>query len=220
KGLSRGSKDLRVDPLPVHFTLPVQEAIHNYTCESIYSLSSSGQSTPTELNNSWSGIQSYTTGLSTERSSVYSWTDDEFDKANAQRVHHLFWDVDEMLFEGTVSSQNKNLQAECKDWTERSPHLRILGKQQIFPKDEGFQHIQSKTSKPSTTGSSTGCINFVCLARDWSLHLLHYKGLRSPYPAQVLWTLCHQRTPFWRKRSMMQMALLKNTSPMTAENSK
>ncbi|XP_077333476.1 protein FAM149A isoform X1 [Lithobates pipiens] len=159
KGLSRGSKDHRVDPLPVHFTLPVQEAIHNYTCESIYSLPSSGQTTPTELNNSWSGIQSYTTGLSTERSSVYSWTDDEFDKANAQRVHHLFWDVDEMLFEGTVSSQNKNLQAECKDWTERSPHLRILGKQLIFPKDEGFQHIQSKTSKSSTTGSSTGCIS-------------------------------------------------------------
>ncbi|XP_018420789.1 PREDICTED: protein FAM149A [Nanorana parkeri] len=152
KGLSRGSAD-RVDPLPVQFTHPVQEAIHNYTCESVYSLPSSGQTTPTELNNSWSGIQSYTTGLSTERSSVYSWTDDEFDKANAQRVHQLFWDVDEMLFEDTVTSQNKNLQAECKDWTERSPHLRILGKQLIYPKDEGFQHIQSKTSSLSTTGS-------------------------------------------------------------------
>ncbi|KAM5192341.1 protein FAM149A [Mantella aurantiaca] len=157
KGLSRGSTDHRVDPLPVHFTHPVQEAIHNYTCESIYSLPSSGQTTPTELNNSWSGIQSYTTGLSTERSSVYSWTDDEFDKANAQRVHQLFWDVDEMLFEGALTSQNKNLQAECKDWTGRSPHLRILGKQLIFPKDEGFQHFQSKTSSRSTTVSSTSC---------------------------------------------------------------
>ncbi|XP_075052856.1 protein FAM149A isoform X2 [Mixophyes fleayi] len=161
KGLSRGNTDSCFsekggDLLPVHFTKPVQEAIHNYSCESVSSLSSSGQTTPTDLNNSWSGIQSYTTGLSTERSSVYSWRDDEFDKANTQRVHQLFWDVDEMLFEDSATSQNKNLQAECKDWTKRSLHLRILGKQLIFPKDEGFQHFQSRTSNSSSTGSSIG----------------------------------------------------------------
>ncbi|CAN2388658.1 Protein of unknown function (DUF3719) [Pristimantis euphronides] len=161
KGLSRGKSDPRIsdkgrDPLPVHFTRPVQEAIHNYTCESVSSLSSSGQTTPTDLNHSWSGIQSYTTGLSTERSSVYSWRDDEFDKANTQRVHQLFWDVDEMLFEGNITSQNKNLQAECKDWTKRSLHLRILGKQLIFPKDEGFQHVQGRNSSSSSSRSSTG----------------------------------------------------------------
>ncbi|XP_068134768.1 protein FAM149A isoform X2 [Hyperolius riggenbachi] len=159
KGLYRGSTEHRQlekgDPLPIHFVRPVQEAIHNYTCESVSSLSSSGQTTPTELNNSWSGIQSYTTGLSTERSSVYSWTDDEFDKANTQRVHQLFWDVDEMLFEGNVTSQNKTLQAECKDWTKRSLHLRILGEQLILPKDEGFQHFQSRTPSSSTLGSRT-----------------------------------------------------------------
>ncbi|XP_056415421.1 protein FAM149A isoform X2 [Hyla sarda] len=157
KGLSRGNTDPRLsegDPLPVHFTRPVQEAIHNYNCESISSLSSSGQTTPTDLNHSWSGIQSYTTGLSTERSSVYSWRDDEFDKANTQRVHQLFWDVDEMLFEGNVTSQNKNLQTECKDWTKRSLHLRILGKQLIFPKDEGFQHFQGRNSSSSSSSSS------------------------------------------------------------------
>ncbi|KAG8592184.1 hypothetical protein GDO81_000429 [Engystomops pustulosus] len=159
KGLSRGNTDPRLsdkggDPLPVHFTLPVQEAIHNYTCESVSSLSSSGQTTPTDLNHSWSGIQSYTTGLSTERSSVYSWRDDEFDKANTQRVHQLFWDVDEMLFEGNVTSQNKNLQTECKDWTKRSLHLRILGKQLIFPKDEGFQHFQGRNSSSSSSSLS------------------------------------------------------------------
>ncbi|CAJ0968912.1 unnamed protein product [Ranitomeya imitator] len=147
------------DPLPVHFTRPVQEAIHNYTCESVSSLSSSGQTTPTDLNHSWSGIQSYTTGLSTERSSVYSWRDDEFDKANTQRVHQLFWDVDEMLFEGNVTSQNKNLQAECKDWTKRSLHLRILGKQLIFPKDEEwdfkFLFKFSRGSQSITENSSS-----------------------------------------------------------------
>ncbi|XP_075716276.1 protein FAM149A isoform X2 [Rhinoderma darwinii] len=161
KGLSRETPDARLtdkgaDPLPVYFTRPVQEAIHKYTCESVSSLSSSGQTTPTDLNHSWSGIQSYTTGLSTERSSVYSWRDDEFDKANTQRVHQLFWDVDEMLFEGNVTSQNKNLQAECTDWTKRSLHLRILGKQLILPKDEGFQHFQGRNSSSSSLTSSAG----------------------------------------------------------------
>ncbi|CAH2300348.1 Hypothetical predicted protein [Pelobates cultripes] len=158
KGLSRGRNESCLSEnegsiLPAHFTRPVQEAIHNYTCESISSISSSGQSTPTDLNNSWSGIQSYTTGLSTERSSVYSWRDDEFDKVNTQRVHQLFWDVDEMLFEGNVNSQTKNLQTECKEWTKRSLHLRILGTQLIFPKDEGFQHFQSRTSSSVYTDS-------------------------------------------------------------------
>ncbi|NXF75494.1 F149A protein, partial [Sclerurus mexicanus] len=130
--------------LPSVFAKNVQEAIDNYTCETLSSLSSSGCTALTELNNSWSGINSYTTGLSTERSSVYSWRDDEFDKANTQRVHQLFWEIDEMLFEGKVTSQTQSLQVECADWVERFPHLRVLGKQLLVPKDEGFQHFQSR----------------------------------------------------------------------------
>uniref|UniRef100_A0A8D1X1B3 DUF3719 domain-containing protein n=1 Tax=Sus scrofa TaxID=9823 RepID=A0A8D1X1B3_PIG len=94
--------------------------------------------------NSWSGsgTQSSTTGLSTERSSVYSWRDDEFDKANAQKVQQLFWEVEEMLFEGKVSPQTQNLLAECSEWARRSLHLRVLGRQLILPTDEGVQHFQ------------------------------------------------------------------------------
>ncbi|NXS26320.1 F149A protein, partial [Pomatostomus ruficeps] len=127
--------------LPSVFARNVQEAIDNYTCET---LSPSGCTPPTELNNSWSGINSCTTSLSTERSSVYSWRDDEFDKANTQRVHQLFWEIDELLFEGKVTSQTENLQAECADWAEQFPHIRVLGKQLLVPKDEGFQHFQSR----------------------------------------------------------------------------
>ncbi|NXA76600.1 F149A protein, partial [Thryothorus ludovicianus] len=130
--------------LPSVFARNVQKAIDNYTCETPSLLSSSGCTTPTELNNSWSGINSYTTGLSTERSSIYSWRDDEFDKANTQRVHQLFWEIDEMLFEGKVTSQTENLKAECADWAEQFPHIRVLGKQLLVPKDEGFQHFQSR----------------------------------------------------------------------------
>ncbi|XP_072191984.1 protein FAM149A isoform X2 [Excalfactoria chinensis] len=156
KGLSRGSTKLyhsgkSGESLPAVFKRNVQEAINNYSCETLSSVSSSGHATPTGLNNSWSGIKSCTTGLSTERSSVYSWRDDEFDKANTQRVHQLFWDIDEMLFEGKVTSQTQSLQAECTDWVERSLHLRVLGKQLLPPKDEGFQHFESRSDSSVDT---------------------------------------------------------------------
>ncbi|KAL9851847.1 protein FAM149A isoform 3-T3 [Geothlypis trichas] len=130
KGLSRGSPNRCLSgksgvSLPSVFARNVQEAIDSYTCETLSSLSPSGCTTPTELNNSWSGISSYTTSLSTERSSIYSWRDDEFDKANTQRVQQLFWEIDEMLFEGKVTSKTENLQAECADWVEQFPHIRL-----------------------------------------------------------------------------------------------
>ncbi|XP_010190790.1 PREDICTED: protein FAM149A [Mesitornis unicolor] len=50
-----------------------------------------------------------------------------------------------MLFEGKVTSQTQSLQAECTDWVEQFPHLRVLGKQLLLPKDEGFQHFQSRS---------------------------------------------------------------------------
>ncbi|NXK92155.1 F149A protein, partial [Formicarius rufipectus] len=140
--------------LPSVFAKNVQEAIDSYTGETLSSLSSSGCTTPTELNNSWSGINSYTTSWSTERSSVYSWRDDEFDKANTQRVHQLFWEIDEMLFEGKVTSQTQGLREECAGWVEQFPHLRVLGKQLLVPKDEGFQHFQSRND---------ACVDTKCL---------------------------------------------------------
>ncbi|XP_030347708.1 protein FAM149A isoform X3 [Strigops habroptila] len=159
RGLSRSSTNQCLsgksgESLPAVFARNVQEAINNYTCETLSSITSSGCTTPTELNNSWSGIKSYATALSTERSSAYSWRDDEFDKANTQRVHQLFWEIDEMLFEGKVTSQTESLQAECADWVEQFPHLRVLGKQLLLPKDEGFQHFQSR---------SDACVDVKCL---------------------------------------------------------
>ncbi|XP_040412481.1 protein FAM149A isoform X5 [Cygnus olor] len=163
KGLFRGSTNQCLsgksgESLPAVFERNVQEAINNYTCETLSSLSSSGHTTPTDLNNSWSGIKSCTTGLSTERSSVYSWRDDEFDKANTQRVQQLFWDIDEMLFEGKVTSQTQSLQAECADWVEQSLHLRVIGKQLLSPKDEGFQHFES----PSDSSVNAKCLPGLC----------------------------------------------------------
>uniref|UniRef100_A0A8B7WJF3 Protein FAM149A n=1 Tax=Castor canadensis TaxID=51338 RepID=A0A8B7WJF3_CASCN len=144
------------DPLPTNFTRNVQKAIDKYTCESPSSFSSSGSCTPTGAHNSWSAssTQSSTTGLSTERSSIYSWRDDEFDRANAQKVQQLFCEVEEMLFEGKVSAENQNLLAECREWARRSRHLRVLGKQLIPPTDEGFRHFQGSVPISASLKSS------------------------------------------------------------------
>ncbi|XP_054410829.1 protein FAM149A isoform X5 [Pongo abelii] len=135
------------DPLPTHFTRNVQKAIDKYTCESLSSFSSSGSHTPTGAHTSWSGsaTQSSTTGSSTERGSIYSWRDDEFDEASSQSVQRLLWEVEEMLFEGKVNPQTQSLLAECGEWTRRSLHLRVLGRQLILPTDEGVQHFQGST---------------------------------------------------------------------------
>ncbi|KAH0507740.1 Protein FAM149A [Microtus ochrogaster] len=152
EGLRKHSSTKSKDPLPANFTRNVQKAIDKYASESPSSFSSSGSRTPTEAHNSWPGssTQSSTTGLSTERSSVSSWRDDEFDKVNAQKVQQLFWEVEEMLFEGKVSPQTQNLLAECSEWARRSLHLRLLGRQLIPPSDEGFRHFQGSLLSSAT----------------------------------------------------------------------
>ncbi|XP_028613486.1 protein FAM149A [Grammomys surdaster] len=171
-GLRKHSSEKSKDPLPTNFTKNVQKAIDKFSSESPSSFSSSGSSTPTETHNSWLGSSAHssTTGLSTERSSVSSWRDDEFDKVNAQKVQQLFWEVEELLFEGKVNPQTQNLQAECDEWGRRSLHLRVLGRQLIPPTDEGFQHFQgslpsSARHKPLPhTPDHIGSIRELCIS--------------------------------------------------------
>ncbi|XP_048386240.2 protein FAM149A-like isoform X1 [Stegostoma tigrinum] len=187
KGISKGDDSRRFvektsDSLPANFTKHVQGAIQSYNSNvSIVSESLSGQTTPIDLNHSWSAIQSYTTSLSTERSSVYSWRDDEFDKANTRTVHQLFWEIDEMLFEGKVSSRTESIQTECQEWTERSPQLRILGTQLLLPKDEGFQHFQSGESSSIATRKLSSFCDSTGNMKELSLSGLRLLPVQSPY---------------------------------------
>ncbi|KAL2082897.1 hypothetical protein ACEWY4_020670 [Coilia grayii] len=152
RGLSRSSLDHHPPPeeaededcLP-QLSLPdLQEAVSTYNSSgtSVVSERSGCQTVTTgDTTRSWSGIHSYTgTGISTERSSVFSWGYDEFDKAASRQVQQMFEEIDEQLYEGRGSrAPARGLQEECLQWASRFPHLRILGKQLVCPTDDGFQ---------------------------------------------------------------------------------
>ncbi|KAG7463104.1 hypothetical protein MATL_G00191750 [Megalops atlanticus] len=150
RGLSRTSLDHHPLPeeadddyLPQHLLHDLQEAVS--TCNSSEASGVSERSRcPTvitgDTGRAWSGIHSYTgTGISTERSSVFSWGYDEFDKAASRQVQQMFEEIEEELYEGRGGTQPQGLQEECQQWASRFPHLRVLGSQLLPPSDEGFQ---------------------------------------------------------------------------------
>ncbi|XP_037322130.2 protein FAM149B1 isoform X2 [Pungitius pungitius] len=164
RGLSRSSLDHHPlpeeaddDQTPHRYLHDLQEAVSAHN-SSETSAASSHSDCPTvisvESNQSWSGIHSSAgTGVSTERSSVFSWGYDEFDKAASRQVQQMFEEIDRGLYEGGLGGGGmlQGLQDECQQWATRFPHLRILGTQLMCPSDEGFQWYA-----PSTKGSSAG----------------------------------------------------------------
>lgn len=102
----------------------------------------------------WSATNSFTTGNTTERSSLYSWGDDEFDHQASRVVKEMFHAIEKMLFESVLSGSSL-LQHECREWMEAFPHLRILGRQAHSVKDEGFQSFPSSRNFSETATAST-----------------------------------------------------------------
>ncbi|XP_056626111.1 protein FAM149A [Triplophysa dalaica] len=113
--------------------------------------SSAGGITPMSHLPSRSGSPATGPGLSTEHSSICSWRYDDYELANTQRVCQLFNSVDELLYEGKVSSRSESLQDECQEWNSRTPHLRILGNQLEPPKQEGVEYIFREESSARTS---------------------------------------------------------------------
>ncbi|KAG8000220.1 hypothetical protein GBF38_002419, partial [Nibea albiflora] len=163
RGLSRSSLDHHPLPeeaddnqTPQRYLHDLQEAVSAHN-SSETSAASGHSDCPTVIsvdsNQSWSGIHSSTgTGISTERSSVFSWGYDEFDKAASRQVQQMFEEIDKELYEGRGNGGGilQGLQDECQQWATRFPHLRILGTQLVCPSDEGFQwYATSGKGSPS-----------------------------------------------------------------------
>uniref|UniRef100_A0A8C8F696 Family with sequence similarity 149 member B1 n=1 Tax=Oncorhynchus tshawytscha TaxID=74940 RepID=A0A8C8F696_ONCTS len=166
RGISRSSLDHHPLPeevdndfLPHCLLHDLQEAVSTYSSSEMTSAASRRSDCPTattgDTTRSWSGIHSYTeTGISTERSSVFSWGYDEFDKVASQQVQQMFEEIDEELYEGRGGAHLRGLQDECHQWAFRFPHLRILGSQLVCPNDEGFQWYATSGEGTGTASSS------------------------------------------------------------------
>ncbi|XP_064788652.1 protein FAM149B1-like isoform X2 [Oncorhynchus masou masou] len=167
RGLSRSHLDHHPLPeevdddfLPQHLLHDLQEAVSTYNSSETTSAASNRSDSPTvttgNTTRAWSGIHSYTgTGISTERSSVFSWGYDEFDKAASRQVQQMFEEIDEELYEGRGGAHLLGLQDECHQWAFRFPHLRILGSQLVCPSDEGFQWYAISGKGTGTPASTT-----------------------------------------------------------------
>nr|CAB3244290.1 protein FAM149B1 [Phallusia mammillata] len=127
----------------------------------------------------WTGENSFGTGNTTERSSVYSWGDDEFDHQASRQVRLMFQAIEQMLFEGVLSGST-SLQHECREWMSSFPHLRILGKQIISPRDEGFQSVPSSLN-PSLENSRSSSRTI-----DEGLVIKGYTMSMEPVPTHLL----------------------------------
>uniref|UniRef100_A0A3P8UTI1 Family with sequence similarity 149 member B1 n=2 Tax=Cynoglossus semilaevis TaxID=244447 RepID=A0A3P8UTI1_CYNSE len=167
RGLSRSSLDHHPLPeeaddnqTPQHYLHDLQEALSTHN--SSEASATSGHSDcltviSVDSAQSWSGFHSSSgTGLSTERSSVFSWGYDEFDKAASRQVQQMFEEIDKELYEGKGSGGGilPGLQEECQQWATRFPHLRILGTQLVDPSDEGFQWYATSGKGDSSSSLS------------------------------------------------------------------
>ncbi|XP_077352289.1 protein FAM149B1 isoform X2 [Festucalex cinctus] len=166
RGLSRSSLDHHPLPEEADRQTPqypldnVEEAV-SIRNSSETSGASSPSHCPTVISvdssRSWSGIHSSIgTGVSTERSSVFSWGYDEFDKAASRQVQQMFDEIDKELYEGKGTGRGilPGLQDECQQWATRFPHLRILGTQLVCPSDEGFQWYAASGTIGNSSSSS------------------------------------------------------------------
>ncbi|XP_061601406.1 protein FAM149B1 isoform X1 [Cololabis saira] len=193
RGLSRSSLDHHPlpeeaddDGSPQHYIHDLQQAVSAHN-SSQTSAASSHSECPTVIsvdsNQCWSGINSSAgTGISTERSSVFSWGYDEFDKAASQQVQQMFAEIDKDLYEGTGSGIGilQGLQEECQQWTTRFPHLRILGTQLLCPTDEGFQwYATPGTASPASSSSAGKGSRVKSQEKDKSCAELNIQGRRA-----------------------------------------
>ena len=83
-----------------------------------------------ESNSGWTG-----TGVMSDRSSVYSIDDGDFDREASRKVNNQLREIESILYEQN-STHSSNQVTECNEWLEKFPHIRILGRQMVTPRAE------------------------------------------------------------------------------------
>ncbi|XP_063713070.1 serine-rich adhesin for platelets-like isoform X2 [Symsagittifera roscoffensis] len=100
-----------------------------------------------------------TSGNSTDRSSTYSWGEDEFDKHATKCVASMFEEIDQVLFEDR-KSRNAVLNKECKEWTSEFTYIRVLGSSVCNSENSDFlSSIGVSTPVPTTRHQSKASRN-------------------------------------------------------------
>lgn len=113
--------------------------------------------------------RSFAGSTMTELSSVFSMSEDDFDKMASRHARLLFDDIDSMLFEHQTSGP-PHLIKECLDWQTKFPHLRVLGHRMVDRDEEGF-HLYP--TNPTVTGGS-GDVKETSVPNDLLVHGRHF----------------------------------------------
>lgn len=110
----------------------------------------SRQNNPNWNDESHSGWTS--TGVMSDRSSVYSIDDGDFDREASRKVGNQLKAIESVLYE--QKSTDKPYSNECKEWLEKFPHLRLLGNQILIQqKEDSFDLNRSYRSLNKNTAS-------------------------------------------------------------------
>lgn len=99
-----------------------------------------------ECNSGWTS-----TGVMSDRSSVYSIDDGDFDREASRKVGNQLRAIESVLYEQTSTDSSSYIN-ECKEWLEKFPHLRILGSQMSShsTKDDLLQSNLENTRSSTT----------------------------------------------------------------------
>lgn len=100
-----------------------------------------------ESNSGWTG-----TGVMSDRSSVYSIDDGDFDREASRRVNNQLREIESILYEQN-SAHSKNSITECNEWLEKFPHIRVLGKQILTSRSESDSQSSLENLRSSLQSS-------------------------------------------------------------------
>lgn len=108
-----------------------------------------------ESNSGWTS-----TGVMSDRSSVYSIDDGDFDREASRKVGNQLKAIESVLYEQT--STDSLYLNECKEWLEKFPHLRILGSQvQNYPKDDLLEISKISINRNNQTNLNRSLSPFI-----------------------------------------------------------